>query len=251
MSTRTLNKYRLFCVTENKFVDTWNDIKPSVCPTDGMHTIDTNSITIIDSISSNDVNVVQSQPGSTGDNYRVEGFSITIPANSQVYKDMSWNYPIGVMTVNFCIGSDHIGDIIDGYIAPNTTIGVLTQSVTQGDSVINVSHSVFQYLNVGYILTLTNGHQKVDLGECIHLDVPNNTITCELPANSPIAAGAYVQMSIHNIKNFQICEPANVVSLATKHLVSTALPKGIIARLVYTNKSNIDKTFSYYTEFLY
>lgn len=249
--SRVLNNYRIFCITENKFITIWSDTKPITCSNNSLDTIDLNSITIIDTISSNDVNIIQSSPGSSGDNYRVQAFSMTIPANSQTIKDMKWNYPVNVMTVNFCIGSDHVNDLIDGYIAPDTTIGAITKNISQGDSIIHVSPTIFTYLNIGYLITVTNGSQKVNLGECIQLNPTDMTIKCINSANAPILAGAYVQMTIHNIANFIICEPANVVSLATKHLVSTPLPAGIIARLVYTNNSNTDKTFCYYCELLY
>ena len=204
MTSRTLNEYRIFCDTENKFVTTWSSIKPTLCPNNSTDTIDSNSITIIDSVSSNDVNIIQSAPGWTNNSHRIEGFRMSIPANSTASLDMSWPYNIGIISINLYINAENIGDQIHGLVAPNTTIGTITQSVSQGDTVIHVSPSVFNFLKVGNCVTITNGQQKLDMEQCIHLDPVNNFVTCEVPANAPIAQNAYVQFTIEGIKNLEI-----------------------------------------------
>jgi len=249
MSSRTLNEYRIFCQTENKFVTAWSSIKPTLCPNSNSDTIDNNSVTIIDSISSNDVNIIQSDPGLTSGTYRIEGFSITIPANSTLSKDMSWPFNIAVMTINLYNSTEHIGDKVWGLAAPNTTIGVLTQSVSQGDTVIHVSPSVFKFIKIGQLITITNGHQKLDMEQCVHIDSVNNTLTCEIPANAPIAQNAYIQFTAQTIKNV-VFGNSQTISMANKHLGSTPIPKGIISRLFYTNTGNFDKTFTYSVEYL-
>ena len=44
-------KYRIYCNTENQYTYTWNTIKPSVCPNNNTHSIDTDTICIVDTIS--------------------------------------------------------------------------------------------------------------------------------------------------------------------------------------------------------
>ena len=106
--------YRLFCCTENQFVFSWGQTTPTTCPNNNQHTIDSTSVVIVDSKDSNNVTIVQVQPGATGDNYRVEGQMINIAANSSTTKDMSWPYNVAIMTINFSIGTQHSGDIIMG-----------------------------------------------------------------------------------------------------------------------------------------
>lgn len=45
-----LFKYRLWCNTESKAFEVWSETPPTLCPTDGSHLIDEDSIVIIDSI---------------------------------------------------------------------------------------------------------------------------------------------------------------------------------------------------------
>jgi len=41
-------KYRLYCMTEDKYVDTWDESTPTACPNNNTHTIISGSISIID-----------------------------------------------------------------------------------------------------------------------------------------------------------------------------------------------------------
>lgn len=49
----TLNKYELYCETESARVYVWDEQTPAVCPNNNGHTIDTDSIMIVDRISQN------------------------------------------------------------------------------------------------------------------------------------------------------------------------------------------------------
>jgi hypothetical protein len=53
-----LNKYRIYCTTEDIYVYKWDKIIPTTCPNNQSHIIDTNSITIIDSITSEDIKII-------------------------------------------------------------------------------------------------------------------------------------------------------------------------------------------------
>lgn len=68
--TQILYKYRFYCVTEGAYKEVWAETPPVLCPSDGTHTINTDSITIIDTIS--DTNVVATNvPKTTFDEVRV------------------------------------------------------------------------------------------------------------------------------------------------------------------------------------
>ena len=69
--TTEVNYFRYYCNTESNYVYKWDIINPSKCPNNNSHTIDSNSITIIDTIKTNDVSLTdisktQSQDVSTG-----------------------------------------------------------------------------------------------------------------------------------------------------------------------------------------
>lgn len=52
-----VNRYRYFCQTESNYVYKWDTKKPTTCVNNVAHTIDSNSITIIDSVANQNVSV--------------------------------------------------------------------------------------------------------------------------------------------------------------------------------------------------
>jgi len=251
MSSRTLNQYRLFCLTENKYIDIWANTPPNICPHTNSDTIDTNSIVIIDSISSNDVNIVQSIPGFTGEFYRSQGFNLVIPANNIGTKTFSWPFNITLLTFSMQFNTTNVGDTVNLFVAPNTTIGTITQNIIQGDTIINVSPTVLTNIYLGHLITITNGNQKIEMGQCINIDSINNKITCDIPANISIQSNAYVQSSRHVLKDFYINISNVLHTLANKTISGLSLQKNTNSTIFYNNNSNVDKTFTFSIEFLY
>ena len=247
--SRTINNYRLFCNTENTYVTVWNTDTPSVCPHNNQDHIDTNSITIIDSINSTSVNITQTN-GNVNDNYRTESRRIFIPAGQTITTDLSYPYNISILTINWTTTNDNTGDLLNCYFDPNTVIGVITQKVNQGDTILHVSPTVINNLQKGYQVNLTNGQQTIDLGECILFDTVTNTIKVTLPVNNSMNVGSYVRMTLHNVKNW-IFGPADQVRLANKHLQTSHFPAGTVIRIVYQNNTNVDKYFFNFIEYIY
>jgi hypothetical protein len=246
----TLNNYRVFCNTENKFVNTWSKVAPTNCPNNISDNINISTITVIDSLSSQNVNVLQSSLGFTNQFYQVQGFEIIIPGNTTVIKDISWPFNISIMTMNFQPSEDNIGDIINGFAGPNTTIGIITANITQNVSVLNVNSTVIQNIKTGYIVNLTDGIENIIMGQCIHIDKVNSRITCDIPSSINLSAGSYLQVSRQIIKNIKF-KSNNTIEIANKILTSSSFPANTIARLIYTNNSNTDKIFSFFTEYEY
>lgn len=245
---KNLSKYSIRCSSENKIVYTWSETSPQVCPNNTNHLIDLSSIKIVDTIVQNAVTIIQSN-GQMGNNYRVESKKITIPANSTIHQDYIWSYPIGVMTINWYTSPENAGDVINGYVAPNTTIGAITNHITAGDTLIHVSPTVMTYINVGYEVNITNGVTNIIMGEVITIDKVNNTLILSIAATENINAPAYLQMTIRNMKNF-ILVPG-LVNLASKNIESSFLPKNTVARFQYTNNGNTEKTFIFFYEISY
>lgn len=249
MSNLVVNYYRLFCNTENCLVYTWNTSTPTCCPNNNAHSINTSSVSVINTISQNSVNVIQTN-SNTGTNYRCNGESFTIDANSTREILYSWPINLSIMTVNFTTDSSQTNDVINCYVSPNTTIGVLTQNLTTSDTNIHVSDTVIKNISLGYIVTITDGVNTAILNECISIDNVNNIINCELPSSFNFNAGSLVQMTIQTIKNYIIGLPSQI-HLATKSIGTSFLPKNTNVKICYTNNSNVTKTFCYYFECFY
>ena len=61
---RVINKYRLYCQTEASDQTVWSEAIPSTCPTNASHTIDSGSVTVIDTIYESDTHIRGGMVGS-------------------------------------------------------------------------------------------------------------------------------------------------------------------------------------------
>jgi hypothetical protein len=249
MASKSINNYRLYCNTESLYINTWNSDTPTKCPNNNTHQIDTNSISIIDTINSSTVSIIQGNSSLNG-YYRVENIVFTALANQIFTKTFSFPYNVGILTVNWSTGDTHAGDILNCYIAKNTTIGYITQKIQQGDTILHVSPTVFTHLCKGFLINITNGTQNINMGECIMLDPITNTITCSIAANSNMNIGNLLQMTIHNIRNQYLIANENI-NLGIKHLNTSYLPANTFITCEYINNSNTDKLFKIWYDLIY
>lgn len=245
--SNTVNQYRLFCTSEGTNVYTWNTSTPTNCPNNNTHQINTNSITVVDTVSNLNANIVQAV--GTGSSYQCYSYMLTIPPNQTVFQKYSWPINVNIMTINFTTIESQFGDIIETFIAPHSTIGVITQNINIGDTTFHATSTFGKYLKLGYLIEITNGSQLIILGMCTSIDLTTNTFTTEIPANLFMALGCHLQITIQNIK-FIIGHGDNT-KLATKHIGSSFLPANINVALQYQNNSNALVKFVFYFECFY
>jgi len=113
-SARTSSKYRIFCSTEDKYVYQWGHVKPSTCPNNASHAVDTGSVSIVDEVIENSVKIVSG----------IDAFN-----------------RLRVSTPNTLFGS-HYGQYEDGGIFTTKKIGGATVSrTTNGRVVLSTSRT--------------------------------------------------------------------------------------------------------------
>lgn len=242
--SRKLFKYRVYCNTEDKYEYIWNDTTPTNCPSNVAHTIDTNTISIIDTLETNSVNIIQ-ESIITGGNYRTEGKKMTIQANSTETQEYSWPYNISALTITFYTGNNE-NDILNCYVAPNTVIGVLTNDVVISDTVLNVNSTVIDNIKVGYQIVINNEF----IGECIEINKINNTITSNNAVTQNYNTGTYIQMTVNPIKDF-ILKSNTLYEFARKTIGSSSIPANTLIKLSYQNTTNEEKNLFFSIEYMY
>jgi hypothetical protein len=70
-----VNKYRLWCITEEAYVEGWGETAPTVCYNNNTHTIDVESLVQLDSVSDSDVIIKSSE--------------INLPVTSKGFDDLT------------------------------------------------------------------------------------------------------------------------------------------------------------------
>jgi len=124
----TINKYRVFCNTENTFVTTWSINPPTTCPNNNTHNIDTESITIIDSISDIDTSFVSSLNSSS--------LALTINESfTGTYEDVSKYNNISILSL---LGENETGTLEIQFSIDENGIKKITKTYLIGKNGINM-----------------------------------------------------------------------------------------------------------------
>ena len=244
-------QYRIYCITEGHVYE-WNTIEPTTCPNNTAHTINPNSISIVDQISSNEVKI-QQESVPTGGNFRAETFKIIAATGpAMTVSQMSWPFNVSLLQASFTTDSTNQGDNVTVEIPSNLPIGAITQNVNQGDTVINVSSSVITNIMIGYCIILSDGTNTNDLGRIIAIDTVNNRVTMEVAAVNSfvVATPTVVGLTIRPVSNFQF-GPPQTYNLGQSSLGASSIPANIPVVVKYQNNGSSQKTIIFAYEYLY
>ena len=250
MTSKQVNRYRMYCNTEAAYQYCWNESLPTACPNNSSHVIDTDTINILDTVSSNAVEIVQ-QVG-TGNNYACQSFCFDVPANSTVVKDFSWPFPVSISTMHFTSDSSQVGDHITGTISPNTVIGTLTKNLDASGTILSLCPETMQNAVIGTLATLSDGSNTVDCGAFYNLDKQNNTLCIGNPPGVPFLASSptQVMLSFQNI-SLEVGQPS-CYTFGSQQLKGAAMPPNTIMRITYINQSGtVTKRFRGWGELAY
>ncbi len=196
------------------------------------------------------VKIEEESNNKTKGRFRSHGFSVVSLANATTTYDFNFKYDIAPLVIKFKTNESHRGDIINLFIAPNVTVGVLIQTATSGNNYFYITPASFDWLTVGCVCRITTGAVTNELGDVIDIDYSTGKVTVENNLTNTFSVGAYVQMSVCVMRNYIISEPGEH-SIGDSKIGASYIPKGQIVRLVYTNNSNSDKLFVWSTEMLY
>lgn len=243
MSSKRVSKYRIYCETEQEYQYTWDETLPTTCPTNAEHSIDSSTITIIDTVDTAAVNINQ-EFVPTGGFYRAESKKVTVSGLSTEIFDYVWPYQLSVLTITLYSGVENEGDILNGYMAPDTVVGVLTENADTNDTVLHVNSTVIQYINIGFRVSVNNG-SFIDLGECVAINKENNTITLENAISSNYTSGLPIAITVNFVKDF-ILRDNTIYELARKTIGGSSVAPGKVVRVKYTNNTVATKNF-YFT----
>jgi hypothetical protein len=251
MSSVTIYNFNLYCLTESAVVNTWDTSAPTACPHNETHTIDPNSIVVVQTVTDQRLNVAEQSSG----NFQHSTLQLNVPAGSigdVSTHDFSW--PMDLQLWKTCLypSSDNVGDQLYVYIAPNTTVGAITEAVDNTTTVLHVTSTAFSFpsLTKGIEVTITDGVNTNDLGRIVSYDIGNSTITIETNPVNNFAAGSYIQFSICMVHDL-ILQGAYKEEIGSKGLKSMSLPANTIIRIYYTNNTGLAKTVVASVEYYY
>lgn len=252
----TYYKYQIKCSTED-IMKHWilanTDTAPTTCPTDCAHTVDLNTVAVVEIISPNIVDIKQGSQ-ETGQNFCSESITIDVATGPNVTTEYSLSWPIGliVLLVRTYVEEIHRDDVVTNVVAPNTIIGILTATEETGANTLHVSSTVIDNTMIGYnlgLLNTNNGHTN-DCGRVVAIDKTNNIVTIETALTETFQAVTYVRQTIYTIRNYRL-SGSSTQNIGLKRLYGSYLPANVPVKVRYTNNSAVAKKFVVYVDYMY
>lgn len=216
-------------------------VPPTLCPNNSAHVINPNSISIVNQTTSNQVVIKESNDPTIGGNFRSTGFSITAAPSVTNTLTVSWPWKVCLFTACFNTSEDLLGDTLQADLAPNTAIGTLTTDCVIGSTILAVSVSVIANVNVGYLISLSDGTNTDKLGGVLAIDRVNNQLTVQTATVHAFAAvtPTLVQQTVRFVDNFVIGH-AGENRLGGTMIGGAALPANTPLVITYTNASAVN-----------
>jgi hypothetical protein len=249
-----LIKYRIYCITDQKFEYIWledDKPKPTKCPNNPTHEINLNSITIDETTETLSVKI-QEEEGSTGGNFRLENICFDCEPNK--VSEYSFSFPINISVLAFKIllKPDMANDFIHGVISPNTIVGSLIQDAKENDTILHVSDSVIENTFVGMMVNLYDSSNNIfEQGQII--GKTDDTIIIEDKLTQDYSSGSFIGVGVSMVKNVKIPDITSDIlySVGSTKIGASFLKANTETKIYYTNNSNEKKTCHILYEYLY
>jgi hypothetical protein len=206
-------KHKIYCNTEQKWVERITDSQTSLttCPNNNTHDVNVNSSAIVSYLSNNVVKIQEENADADTEGfYAIRGRSFTVAGNSTYYDAFLPRIPFSILRGNLKSNEDLENDVINAYVLPQTSnlVGYATQDIHDGDTIIYVSMTVLAMIEVNkfaqVIFKTATGRETIKY-HIINFDINNGSITLETPVNiedgQPFTAmqGVYVYIDTNII----------------------------------------------------
>jgi len=254
MTSIRLEKWRLWCTTDSKYEYVWLEEGnvPTVCTSNTTHSIDILQNRIMEIRDPIEISIKE-ETTPTGGNYAIGSIAFDALPNQITSNVTVFPMSINVIDANIKTSLENKGDKMSWMVSPNTIVGSITSSVAIGDTVINVSPTIFLAIKIGFHMHLSDGIIIDDLHRVIFLDEEKGQVTVEHATTHAfsVTSPTYVMMSIVYVDNLEFGHPG-AIAIAESKIGSSYLPANVELVSKYENKSLTDtKRFVVYVEYLY
>ncbi len=244
--------WKVYCDTEGQYVYGWKscqNVYNGQCFNNNTHQTSGNPEEIKRIINTRPK--IQEESISTGSHYQAISYKIECEPGESVH-DYSYPYGISVFIIKFVTTNDHLEDIMNLEVGPNTIIGIITNSITSPTNVVSVSSTVMDNIELGFYVSIGDGVNTDNLGRVIGINLENNTITTENMTSSVFLfySPTYVFMTVKVIDNFIFGYPKEYTFGG--HIIGGSyVPPNTLIRVRYINNGSVNKIIYPKIEMLY
>jgi hypothetical protein len=236
--TDAVTQYKIYCETEAKFVSGWGQSPPTVCYNNNAHSVNTNSIQVVNVISSSIVSINQNDVTRSG-RFILETISIPNVAGGTTST-------ISLHAFNFALNAAETGDLFSIVVRPDTPLGLIASDMTSGDTVVPISPYIIPYLTAGMYLTLTDGTNSNGPTKILLIDSVNYTVTLKTAVtHNYSASNTQMLLNYYIIKDMAIIL-GTTYSFGGEIINSSTVPAGTTATFSFTNNGSTTKSVAVY-----
>lgn len=231
--------WTIFCQTEGCNVIAVQKAKPTVCPNDSGHTIDSNSLVYEVAMGTN----VIYDPTKNQGFYSVEGINFSCPANTTTTYDQTYDYDIILVGGSVISEDENAGDMLTITMTPNLAVGVLTAAGNTSDTTLTVSSTAITNLVKGCNITIAGDEYVVKT-----LDLMNSRLGLASALITNYSIATPVLRNLYVVKNMKL--PTKMkIDIGITNPSRTFVPAGSIFRFTYVNASpSTAKNFNFIVE---
>jgi hypothetical protein len=182
-------------------------------------------------------------------NFVQRSFTVSIPAAQGLTEyEIKFKYDVKLIRAKYLDLPSNAGDILNVDINPNKIVGINIIPCTPSQTIIYVSPTVIQNLQVGFDVSITNGVTVDDLGQC--LEIKGDYIIVENQLINSYSIGAYIRLTVPLVRDlsFSGASSERVIEGTTK---TSLLPKGVPILLKYDNLTGTEAKFVFDLEVLF
>lgn len=252
-ATPNVYQYRIYCNTEAQNVYQWGQQPPTTCPNNTAHSINLNSISIVDEQGPS-LFTLKEESTPTGGNYGIQSEVMNANAGPNVSTSLefSWPFDISVLAIYMLPKIANDSDIVTITIGANMVYGTISQNIAAGATVIPVSSTVISTIAKGYYVTLSDGTNADSLGRVIGVDSVGNAITVESATVHSFAAATptQVQVSVVPVNALELVSGLQY-TIGMKKIGASFIPANTVVTVNYLNMSSVLKKLVLTYEYLY
>lgn len=136
----TLYKYRIYCITDSKYEYVWAETTPTTCPTNTADTIDSSSITIVETREPDETRIKE-EIIPTGGHFATTTLKINATKNTTTTVTKTFPFPISALSVEFVTTTDHMEDTLNLVIGKDTIIGNIVANVSPATAWVSQNYT--------------------------------------------------------------------------------------------------------------
>jgi hypothetical protein len=242
----SVTQYKIYCNTESKFVTGWGTTPPTVCYNNNTHTVNLNSIQVVEIVASNQVTINQQDVSQTS-RFIIESIYLdNIAPNSTSVVNHVFDVAISMHSFNFALSSAEDNDLFSVAVNPNTPLGLITADVKSGDTTIPVSVNVLPYIKAGFYLTVTDGTNTEGPTKILSVDSINlNLVLKTALTNDYSATNTQILLSYYVVKDMPIVLGSSY-SFGGEIINASIVPAGTVGMFSFTNNGSTTKDVAVY-----